>query len=121
MILLASYCPFKSYRSIYISVDCAWEWGEWEKCDKPSGSGKQIRKKTIKKYAEVGGNCNTAPLEERLCTQMKYTSKNGFITDKKWETIKSQEFQAEQDRKIPILFKIQSILAKLSLKNMNLF
>ena len=41
-----------------------------------------------------------------IIKRQKYTSKDGFISDKKWETIKSQEFQAEQDRKIPILFKI---------------
>ena len=68
--------------------------------------------KAIPKYPNVKnkkGEDITTPIIKRT----KYTDGSKKITDKIWKTITSENFQAEQDRKIPTLFKLIDGLNKL--------
>ena len=48
-----------------------------------------------------------------IITRKRYTDGDKKITNKIWDTITSESFQVEQDRKIPVLFKIIDGLNKL--------
>ena len=68
--------------------------------------------KAVPKYPNVKnkqGKDITTPVIKRT----KYTDGGKKITDKIWNTITSESFQTEQDRKIPVLFKIIDGLNKL--------
>ena len=59
----------------------------------------------IPKYPNVK-NKNGKDITTPIIKRKRYTDGNKKITDKIWNTITSKEFQAEQDRKIPTLFKL---------------
>ena len=61
-----------------ISVDCEWQWGQWEQCNKPCGEGKQTRKKNITKPAGTG-TCDTPSVDERSCFEKQCIGKACLI------------------------------------------
>ena len=66
----------------------------------------------IPKYPNVK-NKKGEDITTPIITRKKYTDGNKKITAKIWNTITSESFQVEQDRKIPVLFKLIDGLNKL--------
>ena len=68
--------------------------------------------KAIPKYPNVK-NKKGKDITTPIITRKRYTDGNKKITNKIWRTLTSKSFQTEQDRKIPILFKLIDGLNKL--------
>ena len=68
--------------------------------------------KAIPKYPNVK-NKKGKDITTPIITRKRYTDGDKKITNKIWRTLTSKSFQTEQDRKIPILFKLIDGLNKL--------
>ncbi len=68
--------------------------------------------KAIPKYPKVK-NKKGKDITTPIITRKRYTDGDKKITDKIWKTITGEDFQIEQDRKIPTLFKLIDGLNKL--------